>query len=162
MFFNKPKVDLPSNDGIGETRPDFLFQRPHEREIFMKINPLDYVLVIDDSTSMVRIISGIVAKLGYKHIDTASSGADGLKKARTTAYKLILSDWNMENMSGFELLGHIRKLEGAPTSHDVPFILITAEAKAENVIAAKKSGVSGYIVKPFSSERLQSVIESVS
>lgn len=127
----------------------------------MKINPLDFVLVVDDSSSMVRIISGIVNKLGYKNIDTAASGADALKKARHTSYKLILSDWNMENMSGIEFLKHIRTLQGAPTNHDVPFVLITAEAKPENVIAAKQSGVSGYIVKPFSADKLQKTIEAL-
>jgi two-component system chemotaxis response regulator CheY len=125
----------------------------------MKVNPLDFVLVVDDSSSMVKIISGIVNKLGYKNIDTAYSGADALKKAQQTSYKLILSDWNMENMSGIEFLRHIRALKGAPTNHDVPFVLITAEAKPENVVAAKQSGVSGYIVKPFSADKLNETIQ---
>lgn len=125
----------------------------------MKVNPLDFVLVVDDSSSMVKIISGIVNKLGYKNIDTAYSGADALKKAQQTSYKLILSDWNMENMSGIEFLRHIRALKGAPTNNDVPFVLITAEAKPENVVAAKQSGVSGYIVKPFSADKLNETIQ---
>lgn len=125
----------------------------------MKVNPLDFVLVVDDSSSMVKIISGIVHKLGYKNIDTAYSGADALKKAQQTSYKLILSDWNMENMSGIEFLRHVRALKNAPTNHDVPFVLITAEAKPENVVAAKQSGVSGYIVKPFSADKLHETIQ---
>ncbi|MCB9989982.1 MAG: response regulator [Rhodospirillales bacterium] len=127
----------------------------------MKINPLDFVLVVDDSASMVRIVANIITKVGYKNIDTANSGNEGLSLVRNTSYKLILSDWNMEPMTGLQLLQSVRKMQGAPTANDVPFVLITAESKPENIIAAKQAGVSGYIVKPFTAETLLEKIEGL-
>ena len=127
----------------------------------MQINPIDYVLVVDDSASMVKIVSNIIAKLGYKNIDTASCGAEALQKIRQTSYKLILSDWNMEPMTGLEFLQNVRKTPNAPTASDVKFKLITAESKPENIIAAKQAGVSGYVVKPFTADTLKAKIEAL-
>ncbi len=127
----------------------------------MQINPIDYVLVVDDSASMVKIVSNIIAKLGYKNIDTASCGAEALQKIRQTSYKLILSDWNMEPMTGLEFLQNVRKTPNAPTASDVKFMLITAESKPENIIAAKQAGVSGYVVKPFTADTLKAKIEAL-
>ena len=127
----------------------------------MQVNPLDFVLVVDDSTSMVKIVSNIAEKLGYKNIDKAYSGLEALKMCHANKYNLILSDWNMEPMTGIEFLKRVRKLEGVPTDSDVKFVLITAESKPENIIAAKEANVSGYIVKPFSADTLKEKIEAL-
>lgn len=128
----------------------------------MKVNPLDFVLVVDDASSMVKIVVSLLTKIGYKNIDTASNGAEALKKVRETRYAVIFSDWNMQPMTGLELLQNVRGLKGNfPTSNSVPFVLITAESKPENIIAAKQANVNGYIVKPFTAETLAQKIETI-
>lgn len=116
------------------------------------------VLVVDDYKTMVRIITNLLRQLGFSDIDEANDGTEALGRMRDRKYGLVISDWNMEPMTGYDLLQEVRGDEGL--SH-TPFIMVTAEAKTENVIAAKKAGANNYIVKPFNAATLQSKIESV-
>ena len=116
------------------------------------------VLVVDDYNTMIRIISNLLRQLGFADIDDASDGAAALAKMRRRKYGLVISDWNMEPMTGFRLLQEVR---ADPDLFATPFIMVTAESKTENVIAAKKAGVSNYIVKPFNAETLKDKIEKV-
>ena len=116
------------------------------------------VLIVDDYNTMVRIIRNLLRQLGFEHIDDASDGSQALEKMQTRKYGLVISDWNMEGMTGYDLLQQVRADPGLSTT---PFIMVTAESKTENVIAAKKAGVSNYIVKPFNAQTLKSKIESV-
>jgi two-component system chemotaxis response regulator CheY len=116
------------------------------------------VLVVDDYNTMVRIIRNLLKQLGFEDVDDASDGASALAKMRAKKYGLVISDWNMEPMTGYELLKEVR---ADPALGQVPFIMVTAESKTENVIAAKKAGVNNYIVKPFNAQTLQHKIQSV-
>ena len=116
------------------------------------------VLVVDDYNTMIRIIRNLLKQLGFENIDDASDGASALSKMRGRRYGLVISDWNMEPMTGFDLLQEVR---GDPKLAATPFIMITAESKTENVIAAKKAGVNNYIVKPFNAQTLRSKIDAV-
>ena len=116
------------------------------------------VLVVDDYKTMIRIIRNLLKQLGFSDVDDACDGTDALSKLRKKKYGLVISDWNMEPMTGYELLREVRGDEGLKPT---PFIMITAESKTENVIAAKKAGVDNYIVKPFNAATLKSKIDSV-
>jgi two-component system, chemotaxis family, chemotaxis protein CheY len=116
------------------------------------------VLVVDDYQTMIRIICNLLKQIGFQNIDNASDGATALAKMRTGRFGLVISDWNMEPMSGYELLKEVRADERLGK---IPFIMITAESKTENVIAAKRAGVSNYIVKPFNADTLQHKINAV-
>jgi two-component system chemotaxis response regulator CheY len=116
------------------------------------------VLVVDDYNTMIRIIKNLLRQIGFEDIDDASDGALALAKMRTKKYGLVISDWNMEPMTGFELLKQVRS---DPAIDSLPFIMITAESRTENVVAAKQAGVSNYIVKPFNAETLRSKIDAV-
>ena len=116
------------------------------------------VLVVDDYNTMVRIIRNLLRQVGFTNVDDASDGISALKRLREKQYGLVISDWNMEPMTGYELLQTMR---ADPSFASVPFIMITAESKTENVIAAKKAGVSNYIVKPFNAATLKSKIDAV-
>ncbi len=116
------------------------------------------VLVVDDYKTMVRIITNLLRQLGFSDIDEANDGQEALGRLKERRYGLVISDWNMEPMTGYDLLQEVRGDENL--SH-TPFIMVTAEAKTENVIAAKKAGANNYIVKPFNATTLQSKIESV-
>ncbi len=116
------------------------------------------VLVVDDYSTMVRIIRNLLRQLGFTDIDDATDGAAALDKMGTKRYGLIISDWNMEPMTGYDLLQRVR---ANPELGATPFIMVTAESKTENVIAAKKAGVSNYIVKPFNAQTLKSKLEAV-
>jgi two-component system, chemotaxis family, chemotaxis protein CheY len=116
------------------------------------------ILIVDDYNTMVRIIGNLLRQLGYQNVDNATDGASALAKLRGGSFGLVISDWNMEPMSGYDLLKEVR----ADTKlGKTPFIMITAESKTENVIAAKRAGVSNYIVKPFNAQTLQSKIAAV-
>ncbi len=117
------------------------------------------VLIVDDYTTMLRIIKNLLKQLGFNNIDEATDGTMAFEKVKMKNYGLVISDWNMEPMSGFEFLKKIRASEEAFKT--VPFIMITAESKTENVIAAKQAGVNNYIVKPFNAETLKGKITSV-
>ena len=116
------------------------------------------VLVVDDYQTMIRILRNLLKQIGFKDVDDASDGTAALAKLRERKYGLVISDWNMEPMTGYELLQHVRADEALSS---LPFIMVTAEAKTENVIAAKKAGVNNYIVKPFNAATLKTKIEAV-
>ena len=116
------------------------------------------ILVVDDYQTMVRIIRNLLKQLGFDDVDEASDGSDALAKLRERRYGLVISDWNMEPMTGYELLRHVRADDSLKKT---PFIMVTAESKTENVIAAKKAGVDNYIVKPFNAQTLRNKIEAV-
>ena len=116
------------------------------------------ILVVDDYKTMIRIIRNLLKQLGFDDVDEASDGTEALGKMKERKYGLVISDWNMEPMTGYELLKHVRA-DGS--LNKTPFIMVTAESKTENVIAAKKAGVNNYIVKPFNAQTLKGKIESV-
>jgi len=116
------------------------------------------ILVVDDYQTMVRIICNLLKQIGYENVDTASNGAQALERIAEKQYGLIISDWNMQPMTGFELLV---KLKADAATADIPFIMVTAESKTDNVIAARKAGVSSYIVKPFNAATLKAKIDAV-
>ena len=114
------------------------------------------VLVVDDSSTMVRIISTLLRHLGFGDVDDADGAASALAKMHGKRYGLVISDWNMEPVTGFDLL---RQMRADPQLAKTPFIMVTAETKVENVIAAKKGGVDNFIVKPFNAQTLREKIE---
>ena len=116
------------------------------------------VLVVDDQRTMVRIIRNLLQQLGFTDVDDAGDGAAALAKMRTKRYGLVISDWNMEQMTGYDFLCEVR---GDPGLKQTPFIMVTAESKTDNVVAAKNAGVNNYIVKPFDAHTLKAKIESV-
>ena len=116
------------------------------------------VLVVDDYATMIRIIRNLLRQLGFENVDEASDGRSALAKLRAQKYGLVISDWNMEPMTGYDLLLAVR---GDKALFETPFIMITAESKTDNVIAAKKAGVNNYIVKPFNAATLKSKIDAV-
>ncbi len=116
------------------------------------------VLVVDDYATMRRIIKNLLTQIGFSNIDEADNGATALVKLRERSFGMVISDWNMEPMTGLQLLKECR---ANPKLKDMPFIMVTAESKTENVIAAKQAGVNNYIVKPFNADTLKKKIESV-
>ena len=124
----------------------------------MALDPLMPVLVVDDYNTMIRIIRNLLKQLGFSDIDDASDGASALEKLKAKRYGLVISDWNLEPMTGYDLLRQIRADPGIGAT---PFIMVTAESKTDNVIAAKKAGVNNYIVKPFNAQTLKAKIEAV-
>ena len=116
------------------------------------------VLVVDDYKTMIRIIRNLLKQLGFVNVDEASDGSAALNMMRSKDYGLVISDWNMEPMTGYELL---REVRADDTLSRTPFIMVTAELKTDNVIAAKKAGVNNYIVKPFNAATLKSKIEAI-
>ena len=116
------------------------------------------ILIVDDYKTMLRIIRNLLKQLGFDNVDEATDGSAALQKLRDRDFGLVISDWNMEPMSGLQLLKEVRadvKLK------ELPFIMITAESKSENVIAAKEAGVSNYIVKPFNAATLKGKLSAV-
>ena len=124
----------------------------------MALDPSMPILVVDDYQTMVRIIRNLLKQLGFENVDDASDGSAAISKMRDKKYGLVISDWNMEPMSGFELLQKVRE---ETALSETPFIIVTAESKTENVIAAKKAGVNNYIVKPFNAQTLKAKIDAV-
>jgi two-component system, chemotaxis family, chemotaxis protein CheY len=116
------------------------------------------VLVVDDYATMIRIVSNLLRQLGFSNIDTAMDGETALERMNTRRYGLVLSDWNMEPMTGLDLVKAVRKDQNL---NDTPFIMVTAESKPENVITAKLAGVDSYIVKPFNAETLKRKLSGV-
>ena len=116
------------------------------------------VLVVDDYKTMIRIIRNLLNQLGFTNIDEAEDGKQAYEKMQDTKYGLVISDWNMEPMTGYELLREVRNNEKLKST---PFIMVTAESKTENVIAAKKAGVNNYIVKPFNAATLKTKLTAV-
>lgn len=118
------------------------------------------VLIVDDYKTMLRVIRNLLGQIGFKNVDEATDGQQALELMKHKEYGLVISDWNMEPMSGLDLLKQVRTNDNVNLKA-LPFIMITAENKMENVVAAKQAGVSNYIVKPFSAEILKSKIVSV-
>ena len=116
------------------------------------------ILVVDDFGTMVRIMRHFLKQLGFRNVDDASDGAEALQKLQERRYGLVISDWNMEPMTGYELLEAVRGNEELAA---LPFIMVTAESKTDNVMAAKQAGASNYIVKPFNAATLAGKIEKV-
>ena len=115
------------------------------------------VLIVDDYATMRRIIKNLLAQIGLEDVDEAEDGGAALKKLRSGNFGLVLSDWNMAPVTGLQLLEGVR---ADAALCKLPFILITAESKPENIVAAKKAGVSNYIVKPFNAETLKQKIDA--
>lgn len=116
------------------------------------------VLIVDDYSTMLRILRNLLRQLEFANVDEANNGGDALQKLRESQFGLVISDWNMQPMTGLELLKEVRA--DAKLKH-IPFIMVTAESKTENVVAAKQAGVSNYIVKPFNAETLKTKMSSV-
>ncbi|MDP6350745.1 MAG: response regulator [Alphaproteobacteria bacterium] len=117
------------------------------------------ILIVDDYKTMLRIVTNLLRQLGFNNVSEALDGAEALTKLREdTEFGLIISDWNMEPMTGLQLLKEVRADENLKHT---PFIMITAESKTENVIAAKEAGVNNYIVKPFNAETLRGKMSAV-
>ena len=116
------------------------------------------ILIVDDYKTMLRIIKNLLSQLGFNNVDEATNGSMAIVKLHEKKYELVISDWNMEPMTGLELLKNIR---GDDVLKTIPFIMITAESKTDNVIAAKEAGVNNYIVKPFNAETLKAKLVSV-
>jgi len=115
------------------------------------------VIVLDDYKTMIRIIRNLLKQLGFVNVDEASDGTAALNMMREKD-GLVISDWNMEPMTGYELLREVRADDRLSRT---PFIMVTAESKTDNVIAAKKAGVNNYIVKPFNAATLKSKIDAI-
>lgn len=116
------------------------------------------ILIVDDYKTMLRIVRNLLNQLGFNNIDEATDGGMAFTMLQKKKYGMVISDWNMEPVSGMELLKRVR---ADATLKDIPFIMVTAESKPENVIAAKQAGVSNYIVKPFNAETLKTKLSSV-
>lgn len=116
------------------------------------------ILIVDDYKTMLRIVRNLLKQLGFDNVDEATDGSQALEKLRAKNYGLVISDWNMEPMTGYELLKEVR----ADTQlKAMPFIMVTAESKTDNVVAAKKAGVNNYIVKPFNAATLKQKLSAV-
>ena len=124
----------------------------------MSVDKSMHILIVDDYKTMLRIIRNLLKQLGFENVDEATDGTAALQKIRERPYGLVISDWNMEPMTGIELLREVRADEKVQRT---PFIMVTAESKTENVIAAKQAGVNNYIVKPFNAETLKRKMNSV-
>ena len=116
------------------------------------------ILIVDDYKTMLRIVRNLLKQLGFNNVDEATDGAQALEKSRAKQYGLIISDWNMEPMTGYEFLKEVR---ADNQLKDTPFIMVTAESKTDNVIAAKKAGVNNFIVKPFNAATLKTKLVAV-
>ncbi|HEY9460531.1 MAG TPA: chemotaxis response regulator CheY [Paralcaligenes sp.] len=121
------------------------------------------ILVVDDFPTMRRIIKNLLKDLGFENVDEAEDGVQGLEKLRSGGlFELVVSDWNMPNMDGLTMLKEIR---ADAALAKLPVLMVTAEAKRENIIAAAKAGASGYVVKPFTAaileEKLNKIFEKI-
>lgn len=116
------------------------------------------VLIVDDYKTMIRIIRNLLKQLGFANVDEAGDGSAALNMMRQKDYGLVISDWNMEPMTGYELLREVRADDRLSRT---PFIMVTARSKTDNVIAAKKAGVNNYIVKPFNAATLKAKIDTI-
>lgn len=117
------------------------------------------VLIVDDYKTMLRVVRNLLSQIGFNNVDEATDGSMALEMLKHKSFGLVISDWNMEPMSGLDLLKAVRS--GQAGDKQVPFIMVTAENKVENVVAAKQAGVNNYIVKPFSAETLKAKIATV-
>lgn len=124
----------------------------------MAVDKTMNVLVVDDYKSMIRIVRGLLNQLGFNNVDEAMDGPSALSMIRSKEYGLVLSDWNMQPMTGLELLKEVR---AEARTRALPFVMVTAEAKAENVVAARQAGVNNYVIKPFTLAVLKQKLTTV-
>jgi two-component system chemotaxis response regulator CheY len=124
----------------------------------MPVNKAMQILIVDDYKTMLRIVRNLLTQIGFENIDEATDGGAALQLMRGKDYGLVISDWNMEPMTGLQLLKEVR---ADARLQKTPFIMITAESKADNVVAAKAAGVNNYIVKPFTAATLKQKLSSV-
>jgi two-component system, chemotaxis family, chemotaxis protein CheY len=124
----------------------------------MAVDPTTPILIVDDYQAMVRIIRNLLHQLGFEQIEEAHDGQAALAKLKERSFGLVISDWNMEPMSGLELLERVR---ATPALENLPFIMVTAENRDDRVARARQAGVSGYVVKPFNADTLGQQIASV-
>ena len=117
----------------------------------MAIDRASPILIVDDYSRMLRIIRNLLRQLGFEQVEEAADGASALAKLREKPFSLVISDWNMEPMSGLELL---RQVRADPALASVPFLMVTAEARAAKIAEAQRAGADGYIIKPFGAEAL--------
>lgn len=116
------------------------------------------ILVVDDFPTMRRIIRSLLRELGFTNIEEAEDGQQGLSKLKEGGFELIISDWNMPNMDGLEMLKQVRADDALK---HLPVLMVTAEAKKENIIAAAQAGASGYVVKPFTAATLEEKLNKI-
>lgn len=115
-------------------------------------------LVVDDFSTMRRIVRNLLKELGFTNVDEAEDGQIALQKLNSLPFDFVVTDWNMPNMDGLTLL---QKIRATPSLKHLPVLMITAEAKKENIIAAAQAGASGYIVKPFTAATLSEKLEKI-
>ncbi len=116
------------------------------------------ILVVDDAPMIRRILKNILKEMGFNNIEEAEDGQVALQKLRTQKFDFVITDWNMPNLTGIELVQEIRK---DPALKHLPILMVTAEAKKENVILALKTGVNNYISKPFTPDKIKTKIEAI-
>ncbi len=116
------------------------------------------ILVVDDFPTMRRIVRNLLKELGFDNVDEAEDGQMALDKLQSGAFQLVVSDWNMPNMDGLSMLKQIR---ADPALSKIPVLMVTAEAKKENIIAAAQAGASGYVVKPFTAATLEEKLNKI-
>ena len=116
------------------------------------------ILIVDDFPTMRRIIKNLLKDLGFENVDEAEDGAMGLEKLRNGNFDFVVSDWNMPNLDGLEMLKSIR---ADPNLSKLPVLMVTAEAKKENIIAAAQAGANGYVVKPFTAATLEEKLNKI-
>jgi two-component system, chemotaxis family, chemotaxis protein CheY len=121
-------------------------------------DPKTKFLVVDDFSTMRRIVRNLLKELGYTNVDEAEDGVMGLAKLRNDKFDFVVSDWNMPNMDGLQMLQHIR---ADPALCKIPVLMVTAEAKKENIIAAAQAGANGYVVKPFTAATLDEKLAKI-
>jgi two-component system chemotaxis response regulator CheY len=121
-------------------------------------DPKTKFLVVDDFSTMRRIVRNLLKELGYSDVDEAEDGVQALQKLRNEKFDFVVTDWNMPNMDGLELLKAIR---ADATLSSLPILMVTAEAKKENIIAAAQAGASGYVVKPFTAATLDEKLSKI-
>jgi two-component system chemotaxis response regulator CheY len=153
MFVDHFHNTRPMLSAIGFFRFNF-----HASGDFMAYNKNMKVLVVDDFPTMRRIIKNILRQLGINNISEAEDGVKAVAILEIDKFDLIISDWNMPNMTGIELLRHVR---GSEHLKEIPFLMVTAEAQQENIIEAVKAKVSNYIVKPFTADTLNEKMEKI-
>lgn len=115
-------------------------------------------LVVDDFSTMRRIVRNLLKELGYTNVDEAEDGVQALHKLRSDQFDFVVSDWNMPNMDGLTMLQEIRK---DPALSKLPVLMVTAEAKKENIVAAAQAGANGYVVKPFTAATLDEKLAKI-
>ena len=115
-------------------------------------------LVVDDFPTMRRIVRSLLKELGFTNVEEAEDGQDALNKLRAGNFEFVVSDWNMPNLDGLEMLKEIRQDNALK---DLPVLMVTAEAKKENIIAAAQAGANGYVVKPFTAATLEEKLNKI-